>query len=621
MYIRQNLIITAFSISVLCSQANASWLIDARKFHASVHGQISCQDCHGGVQDEDLHPDPEDIGKGGPACFRSDHCVACHGGVLESLKEGLHGTLEVQDPKAYGSCLECHDPHYQAAIGEEAGRFDPLKPLHEQCGACHEPRSELPPFSPEDKTCMKCHRSTEPGGSEAAGKMATVCFHCHANQGRPAQQLTARDVPLINPDEYDSSPHAGVSCIICHPQATSTNHGMQNLGPCRQCHLRHDEKVAHDLHALVSCEACHLRQIQPVRDVESKRILWERKAEVGQVSRIHDMISVYNSAECQRCHRAGNKVGAVAMVLPAKSILCMPCHAATFSVGDTTTLVALGIWVVGMALIVSYVFSGSLAGQYTGGFWARLAKVMLHALRTLFSSKVLLIIKALFLDVLLQRRLYRQSARRWFIHSLIFYPFVFRFVWGLVGLLGSLWKPDWSWIWSMLDKDHPLTAFLFDLTGIMIMFGLVFAFVRGRLNRVGEAPGQPKQDLVALALIAGIVVVGFILEGMRLAMTGYPRGSVYAFLGYAISQLFKNTSGVTVAYGYFWYVHAILTGGFIAYLPFSRLAHIIIAPFVVAVNAAMAHDKTDGNKESADGESREIKQSSERHSTEQGDDR
>jgi hypothetical protein len=32
-----------------------------------------------------------------------------------------------------------------------------------------------------------------------------------------------------------------------------------------------------------------------------------------------------------------------------------------------------------------------------------------------------------------------------------------------------------------------------------------------------------------------------------------------------------------------------LTGAFIAYIPFSRLAHIIIAPVVLALNAAGKH--------------------------------
>ena len=101
---------------------------------------------------------------------------------------------------------------------------------------------------------------------------------------------------------------------------------------------------------------------------------------------------------------------------------------------------------------------------------------------------------------------------------------------------------------------------------------------------------MPRQDLLALGLIAGIVVVGFILEGMRIAMTGFPEGSFYAFVGYSIGRLFFSASSLAGVYGYVWYVHAVLTGAFIAYLPFSRLLHIIISPIVLLGNAATRHE-------------------------------
>jgi nitrate reductase gamma subunit len=101
-----------------------------------------------------------------------------------------------------------------------------------------------------------------------------------------------------------------------------------------------------------------------------------------------------------------------------------------------------------------------------------------------------------------------------------------------------------------------------------------------------ERPGDlPPQDRLALGLIGGIVVIGFVLEGMRMAMTGHPPGSGFAFVGYIFSLLFGGSSTVN-DYGYVWYLHAILTGAFIAYLPFSRLFHIIAAPIVLLMNSA-----------------------------------
>jgi nitrate reductase gamma subunit len=267
----------------------------------------------------------------------------------------------------------------------------------------------------------------------------------------------------------------------------------------------------------------------------------------------------------------------------------MPCHAATFSVGDTTTILTLIVFLAGMVMIFSYALSGSIPGVRDMGPIGKLFKLLWNGVRTILSRKIFFIIKTMILDVLLQRRLYRQSKGRWFIHSLIFFPFVFRFFWGFVALIASLWKPGWSPGWVMLDKNHPATAFLFDLTGIMVTLGVILALIRGGLRRSRQTSGLPGQDRLALGLVAGIVMIGFVIEGMRIAMTGWPVGAEYAVVGYGISMLFSESSGLTDIYGYVWYIHAILTGAFIAYLPFSRLSHIIMAPVVLAMNAASRH--------------------------------
>jgi nitrate reductase gamma subunit len=169
---------------------------------------------------------------------------------------------------------------------------------------------------------------------------------------------------------------------------------------------------------------------------------------------------------------------------------------------------------------------------------------------------------------------------------LIFYPFVFRFLWGLIGLIASLRWPQWPGTWAMVDKNHPLTAFLFDLSGLMVILGVSAMLIRRQQSRTADLPaGLPPADWPAYALLGGIMIVGFILEGMRMAMTGSPSGAPYAFMGDAISRMLADTN-LTGLYGYVWYLHAILTGTFVVYLPFSRMFHMIMAPVVMAMNAA-----------------------------------
>jgi nitrate reductase gamma subunit len=144
--------------------------------------------------------------------------------------------------------------------------------------------------------------------------------------------------------------------------------------------------------------------------------------------------------------------------------------------------------------------------------------------------------------------------------------------------------PDVPLVWAMIDKNDPITAFLFDITGLILIIGIFAALIRGISWKHNQPSGLPKQDRVALFLIAAIVIAGFMLEGMRIAMTGWPGGSDYGVAGYSVSLLFRGYSGLTELYGYVWYTHALIAGIFIAYLPFSRLIHIIFAPVVMGMN-------------------------------------
>jgi nitrate reductase gamma subunit len=575
------------SLNLCVQAAEASWFIDGKRFHISAHGQTACIECHEEISKQELHPNPADVNKRLSDFFDIDACINCHDDVMENLDEGIHGDKKIEDPKKYENCIGCHNPHYQQPLGDDRmGKFDPAKPRHEQCGACHKEQTALPAFTEGDKRCVACHLLVD-YKEDLAGKKKILqfCFHCHAQSGTKTQEVTGRFVPLINVKEYQSTPHAEIACTICHPTAASFLHGDQKGGDCRQCHIPHDEKVTHDAHMVVACEACHLTGVKSVRNPELKLVLWEKERKLGKPLRIHEMILEDDEASCQRCHFKGNQVGAVSMILPAKSIICMPCHTATFSIGDTTTIFTLIVFLAGLVFAFSYWLSGSMPGQSDAGSISKLFRLLWNVVSTVFSSKIVFIIKAMILDVLFQRRLYRQSGTRWLIHSLIFFPFVFRFLWGLIALTTSLWAPEWSVAWPMLDKNHSTTAFVFDMTGIMVLLGAGLAFIRGFMKRPDQLPGLPGQDRLALGLIAGIIIAGFVLEGVRIAMTSSPVGSEYAFVGYGIGMLFSGFSGLTEVYGYIWYVHAILTGVFLAYLPFSRLFHVIVGPVVLVMNA------------------------------------
>ena len=369
-------------------------------------------------------------------------------------------------------------------------------------------------------------------------------------------------------DDHAASVHKDVQCLECHAQAVEEDHEALAAVNCRQCHAPHDEKVIHDAHTRVACKACHQKDGIPVVEPATGVVIFSGNILPGRKLLPHQMVAESGDSLCQKCHFKGNALGASTMILPAKSILCMPCHAATFSIGDRTTLLSLLVFVVGICGVGVICFSGGV-GRVSG-----------HMFRGGFSDLMVKMVT----DVFFLRRLFHLSPARWLIHALIYYPILIRLAFGMTALGLSLILPDTDLARAMLDKNNPLQGMLFDLTGLMIFTGVAAALLRPKED-LQTIVNLPKPGRAMTMLLGLIVLVGFILESLRIAMTGWPSGSQYAFIGYGLSLLLKSVPEITNIYGYVWYVHAILTGVFIALIPFTRMLHIFTAPVVLMADA------------------------------------
>jgi hypothetical protein len=392
----------------------------------------------------------------------------------------------------------------------------------------------------------------------------------------------------IDEEVFYASPHGELSCEECHPERGNgpgypeeRGYSEESVTPCYSCHLTQNEKVVHDAHRRIACQACHLRHVTPVRNSNDARVGWRKNVFVGGASRIHEMADLKNETACRRCHYRGNRLGAAAMVLPAKSILCAMCHPASFSVGDATTIIALGLFILGIIYSGFIWFSGAPGrdAQRSGSAVARFV----------LPKRVMAAISALIMDALLVRRLFQLSKTRWLIHGLIYYPILFRFIWGALGVGASYLIPQWPGTWIMLDKYQPANAFLFDLTGLLMVVGIVLIIARKYLPTPEPRPaGLASKSWWGAGLLGGIIIVGFVLEGMGIAMRDTPDGISYAFIGGALSGLFPGAD-LTGIYGYVWHVHAALTGAFLVCLPFGNMFHMLMAPLTLALGVAAQH--------------------------------
>ena len=488
-------------------------------------------------------------------------CLDCHGDVADQQLHPKPANVNKQEKAFFKAdqCLVCHDEVMENLDQGIHGAGEIKNPAEYQyCLKCHNPHTQPrlggnrmgtdPDKAPQEQ-CGACHK--EASALPPLSVEDAACMTCHQTR---------------NPEDPEDIKHIQSLCLHCH--GNSGADAQVKTG--RHIPLMDKTTYAHTPHASMACTACH-----------------QNAAAFGH--------NRQPTVDCRRCHFAGNTLGAASMVLPAKSILCMPCHTATFSLNDTISIVSLLIFLCGMVLFISVFLTGTMTGVSSQNPVVKLLHALWAMVQAIFSPKIFKIAQSLFWDAFLQRRLYRRSPGRWFIHGLIFYPFVVRFFWGLTALLGSLWGQG-NPAWDMINKNHPLTAFLFDLTGIMILSGILLAWIRGVIGKRNRAVGTPDQDRVALALIGGIVIIGFLLEGMRIVMTGQAANAAWSFAGYGVSLWFEPSRGLPEVYSFMWYIHAALTGAFIAYIPFSRLLHMILAPVAISMNAVSpAHGHNDEN--------------------------
>lgn len=114
-----------------------------------------------------------------------------------------------------------------------------------------------------------------------------------------------------------------------------------------------------------------------------------------------------------------------------------------------------------------------------------------------------------------------------------------------------------------------------DLAGLVAIIGVLMAAFRRYVVKPDRLDNQT-DDGITLLLILAILITGFVAEGMRIAGTGDP-WAIWSPVGYAFSLLFSGIGSETIAgiFPYLWWTHLILAFGFIAYLPYSKLFHII----------------------------------------------
>lgn len=124
-------------------------------------------------------------------------------------------------------------------------------------------------------------------------------------------------------------------------------------------------------------------------------------------------------------------------------------------------------------------------------------------------------------------------------------------------------------------------GFSLEVAGLAALFGVLFLLIKRLFaqERLVFFKSNSRFVLIEVGIVM-IIISGFLIEGLRIAHNGYDPGS---FVGNWISTIFIDVENVTIAHQVLWWLHGFMALALIAYIPFSPLVHLVLAP----VNAGL----------------------------------
>ncbi|MET0647102.1 MAG: heterodisulfide reductase-related iron-sulfur binding cluster, partial [Pyrinomonadaceae bacterium] len=122
-------------------------------------------------------------------------------------------------------------------------------------------------------------------------------------------------------------------------------------------------------------------------------------------------------------------------------------------------------------------------------------------------------------------------------------------------------------------------SFVVDIFGALVMVGVLMAAARRYLRRPRKLVYTDEATLI-LAAVFLMCLQGFLVEGWRIAATNDPWGawSPFGNLVARASLQLMSVEAMLWAHAFTWWFHLALSFAFIAWLPYTKMAHVLTAP-------------------------------------------
>jgi hypothetical protein len=274
-----------------------SLFVPQAEYKQSVHGKLSCSDCHTRILD-DTH-----AAGGKQVAQERVNCGECHEKAAQAYRQSLHAKAIMTGTERAAHCYDCHGKHAIYSPKNSKSMVSPVN-ISRTCNRCH-----------SDKQLVKEHAlgmGPTPGDlfeeSIHAKTGEVTCTSCHGSHNLRSQ---------IDPKSSIFRSNIPHTCGECHPEIMKdfeesihgvlAARGRSDSPTCTTCHGIHgikakvdpDSPVNERRIALTTCPQCHA----------AERISEEYGITKTQVKSYYDSFHGLSyrggdtfSANCASCH-------------------------------------------------------------------------------------------------------------------------------------------------------------------------------------------------------------------------------------------------------------------------------------------------------------------------------
>lgn len=230
--------------------------VDPKKFEGSIHGSLSCTDCHADIKVVPHEPAPKAV-----------DCSGCHSDQMAAWQASRHGTAVKRGDKYAAHCVDCHGGNaHEILPSSDPKSATSHTNIPATCGKCHGQKFVMEQAGLSNQMFVSYEQSVHGRAVAHGSQKAAVCTDCHDYHAVLGANNPQSSIFKFNVPRTCGKCHANVSNQFMNSvHGAAIARGNWTAPVCTDCHGIHAIKVHRDPTAATAggniadqtCAKCH----------------------------------------------------------------------------------------------------------------------------------------------------------------------------------------------------------------------------------------------------------------------------------------------------------------------------------------------------------------------------